>query len=665
MESVNCVGNFLYSNMKKDYIGWMLSAACFIAGFNVLAQSGAKVISAASTSWKGFEKQEFKFENRDAWFVKPKQPLPGNPWVWRAHFPTWHTEMDSILLTRGFHIAYVNTNDMFAHPKAMQVWDDFYDYLVNEKQFAPKVALEGVSRGGLYVYGWAKRNPDKVSCIYAEAPVCDPKSWPGGMGKGPGSEKDWALWQKLFGINEEQAKDFKDIPLNDLNGLASFKVPILHVLGLQDKLVPPAENSDLLVQNYLKLGGPISVYPMTRGEQTLEGHHFPIEHPEFFANFIYGNSVPVAKPLLHSPYIEVNQGLANAYEKFKTTKKGTVAFLGGSITHNPGWRDKTSQYLKEHFPDTEFTFITAGIPSLGSTPHAFRFTRDVLEKGTPDLLFLEAAVNDRGNGFSEKAQIRALEGILRQMHLKNPKANVVLMAFAEPAKNVDYDAGKEPVEVAVHQRIAKYYGASYINLAREVYDRIKAGEFSWKYDFKDLHPSAYGQEVYFQTIKELLKPTPEKTGATIKLPAPIDKFSYEKAGYHSIEEAKKLKGFKLDPEWKPVSKVSTRAGFVNVPMLVTENANSSFEFDFKGRGVGIAIISGPDAGKISYSIDGEKVQTLDLFTRWSTQLHLPWYLMLNDELSSGKHTLKLNVISDKNEESVGNACRVVYFLVNE
>jgi len=376
--------------------------------------------------------------------------------------------------------------------------------------------------------------------------------------------------------------------------------------------------------------------------------------------------VPVKKPLPHTPYIEVNRGLINAYEKFKTTKKGTVAFLGGSITYNPGWRNKTAQYLQEHFPETEFIFIAAGIPSLGSTPHAFRFQRDVLEKGIPDLLFVEAAVNDRGNGFSEKAQIKGLEGILRQMYAKNPKADVVMMAFAEPAKNTDYDAGKEPVEVGVHQRIAKYYGAAYINLAREVYDRIKAVEFSWQYDFKDLHPSPYGQEVYFQTIKELLKLDPDYPKIeNIKLPDPIDKHSYEQASYHNVSEAKKLSGFKLDPSWKPADKVSTRPGFVDVPMLVGETGNASFEFDFKGKAVGIAIISGPDAGNISYSIDGKKTQKLDLFTRWSTQLHLPWYLILSDELSSGKHILKLTISQERNDNSVGNACRIVHFLVNE
>jgi len=40
----------------------------------------------------------------------------------------------------------------------------------------------GVSRGGLYCYNWASQNPEKVACIYGDAPVCDVKSWPMGEG---------------------------------------------------------------------------------------------------------------------------------------------------------------------------------------------------------------------------------------------------------------------------------------------------------------------------------------------------------------------------------------------------------------------------------------------------------------------------------------------------
>ena len=81
------------------------------------------------SEWNGFNKTDFKFENRDAYVVSPKTPAPGNPWVWRARFPGFHAEADLILLTRGFHIAYVNTNGLLGSPKAMEVWNNFYQHL--------------------------------------------------------------------------------------------------------------------------------------------------------------------------------------------------------------------------------------------------------------------------------------------------------------------------------------------------------------------------------------------------------------------------------------------------------------------------------------------------------------------------------------------------------
>ena len=75
---------------------------------------------------------------------------------------------------------------------------------------------------------------------------------------------------------------------------------------------------------------------------------------------------------------------------------------------------------------------------------------------------------------------------MQQAYAANSAMSVMLMAFAEPHKNNDYAAGKEPIEVAVHRQVAGHYGAAFINLSQEVYDRIEAGELSWQYDFKDL-----------------------------------------------------------------------------------------------------------------------------------------------------------------------------------
>ncbi len=637
-------------------------SACFML---LLMHATSAQSSETTVDWKGFKKVKFRFACRDAFFVLPGQPLPGNPWVWRAHFPDWHTEMDSILLTRGFHIAYVNTNNLFGLPQAMQVWDAFYDHMTSTRKMAPKVALEGVSRGGLYVYGWAKRNPGKVACIYAEAPVCDPRSWPGGKGRGKGAPEQWAQWLQLSGQSEATAAGYTDIPLKDLAGLAAFKVPVLHVVGLRDSIVPVEENTFPLVQEYTRLGGPATVIPMTRGEQNLAGHHFYIEQPAQLADFIERHSVPVNRPLASAAYIESSASLTRAFQKFRQAKTGTVAFLGGSITYNKGWRNKVSQYLEESFPDTKFTFIAAGIPSLGSTPHAFRFSRDVLAKGTPDLLFVEAAVNDRANGFSETAQVRALEGILRQLYRQNPAAAAVVMAFSDPDKNADYGAGKEPVEVAVHRKLAKHYGASFINLAREVYDRIKAGEFTWAYDFKDLHPSPFGQEIYFRTIKTLLQEQLATAHVPKNLPTLINRFAYDHGRYHGVQEAVQLKGFRVVNGWQPADRAGTREGFVNIPILEGQQPGSTFELTFKGRGIGLAVLAGPDAGAIRYRIDDGPARTMSLYTQWSKHLHLPWYLMLNDELPPGKHRLQVELLTERNPGATGTACRIAHFLVNE
>jgi len=614
---------------------------------------------------RGFSREHFDFQGRSAWLMKPKVSAIGNPWVWRAHFPDWHTETDSILLERGFHVAYINTNDMFGSPAAMQIWDDFYNYLVSERRLATKVALEGVSRGGLYVYAWAKRNPLKVSCIYAEAPVCDIKSWP----LKHGSKEDWNLLLNSFGLTTAEALSFSDNPIDNLKGLAACKVPILHAISLEDKIVPNEENTFRLVENYIKLGGKATVWPMTKGEKSLQGHHFLIDNPEQIADFIERNSSPTKISLDARYYHQGRAGLSNSFRKFKNDKFGRVAFVGGSITESPGWRDKFTQYFREKFPETKFEFINAGIASTGSTAGAFRLKKEVFSKGKIDLLVEEAAVNDRTNGFSSVAQIRGMEGIVRHALIENPLMDILVMHFADPEKMADYNAGKEPEEIQSHNRVAEYYSIGVINLAKEVTERIDAGEFNWKDDFKDLHPSVFGQEVYFRSMKTFLNNCYKNTDFSAKsnprvLSNPLDSFSYFKGDYFDVINAKSLANWKIDESWKPNDGVSTRKQYVDIPALVSTEVGSEFTLDFTGTAIGICIASGPDAGVLEYSIDGKKYPNLDLYTQWSNFLHLPWYLMLDDQLKFKKHKLTVKVANNKNQKSLGNSCRIFYFLVN-
>lgn len=620
--------------------------------------------------WKGFVRLDFKIDQKKIRLIKPNKSRHGNPWLWRARFPDWHTETDSILVSEGFHLVYVNTDHQFGSPNAVSIWNDVYRHLTGTYQLNNKVALAGVSRGGLFVYNWAKENPEKVACIYTEAPVCDFKSWPAGFGKSKGSEADWEILKKEYGFHsDEEAKAYTNNPIDNLGVLAKAKIPVLHMIGLKDSIVPPSENTIPLINKYIALGGPATVAPCTKGEQKLEGHHFPIETPGLVADFIKYHTLENA-PLKASNYHVHRAGLKNSKIKFERTKEARVAFLGGSITYNGGWRDSLMVYFKKRFPKTKFDFIAAGIPSMGTTPHAFRLQRDVLSKGKIDLLFVEAAVNDAANGRTDIEQIRAMEGVIRHARNSNPAIDIVMMHFVDPEKMTSYRKGEIPQVIKNHEKVAKRYNVPTLNLAKEVTERIDTGEFTWENDFKNLHPSPFGQGIYAKSMLQFLDHTyagfvaDDDKISNYVLPKKVDPFCYDNGKLINIASVKLSKGWEIDPLWIPTDGTGTRTNYTNVPMLIAKEIGRTLKVKFTGNVIGIAVAAGQDAGAIEYRIDNGRWQKLNLFTRWSKHLHLPWYYTLASELNQKKHRLEIRVVKKKDLQSSGNACRIRYFFVN-
>ena len=658
------LNDFNTMHMKKMLY---MSLLCSGLAFTTLQPAAAIETPAVERQTDG-NTLRFKFEGRDAFLKIPAKPLPGNPWVWRAYFPSWHTEMDDALYQQGYHIAYINTSDMFGSPEAMAVWDRFYGYLVNHHQLATQVVLEGVSRGGLYVHTWAKRNPTKVACIYAEVPVCDFTTWPKEV-----SPHDWELLKKAYRFaSDEEAIAYKDMPIHNLTGLGALEVPILHSINLTDQIVPPLRNSMTFGHRYLQAGGPYAAIPMEKAfnVKQMKGHHFYLERIDDMVDFMQRHSYPVKSQLAAKDFHELNGAtLLRSKAKALQQKELNVAFFGGSITFNPGWRNHLEAYFRSRFPDAKLNFLMAGIPSLGSVPHAFRFQTDVLDKMTPDILFYESVVNDDSNGYPVSDQQKSIEGIIRNTLKVNPNADIIEMYFADPSNQQAYKEGKTTPTLTAHQQLDAYYHIPVVNIAKEVAARIANKEFTWKDDIKDLHPSPYGQEIYSATMRTLLDTLMAHTPADLpmlkkaKLPKPLHKVSYDHARYVSPAAAQGT--FQLSESYRPTNGQSTRAGFVDVPMLIGEKVGEKATFAFKGNAVGICIISGADAGKIRYRVDHKPYQEVDLYTHWSHALHLPWYLVLDDQLKEGKHTLELEILADTNPKSQGHACRIVHFLVNQ
>ena len=233
------------------------------------------------SNFHGYACAEFTFNKRACKVVAPKVVADGSPWIWRARFWGHEPQTDIALLERGFHVVYCDVVELYGNKEAIELWNDFYAYM-HHAGLSKKVALEGMSRGGIYIYNWALKNRSKVACIYADAPVLDMKSWPGGKGKGPGSKGDWEIFKKDYGFTEEEALNFKGNPLERAEKIAKLGFPMLHVIGDADEVVPADENTNPFEQRVKAAGGNIQVI-----HKKGIGHHpHSLANPSPIVNFI-------------------------------------------------------------------------------------------------------------------------------------------------------------------------------------------------------------------------------------------------------------------------------------------------------------------------------------------------------------------------------------------
>lgn len=610
--------------------------------------------------WKGFDQYTFAYQDREAIVVCPKHAATGNPWIWRPAFFGAFASVDEELLRRGFHVAYYDLTHLYGSPRARKSGTDFYWNMVRMYGLSPKVTLEGFSRGGLFAYNWAADHPDKVACIYVDAPVCNVFSWPGR------SPENAGLWKGLleeWGLADDQMNSFSGNPIDRLKPLTDAGIPVICVCGDSDKVVPFSENSAIVRQRYTAMGAPFELIL----KPGVDHHPHSLSDPAPVVDFI----------IRHQPGYEAKQcytlrgDYRNSYQMFEKERVGTVAFLGGSITEMKGWRDMICEDLKQRFPYTKFTFIDAGIPSTGSTPGAFRLADDVLSKAKVDLLFVEAAVNDDTNGFNAIEQVRGMEGIVRHALLSNPSMDIMMLHFIYDPFIPKLDGGQMPDVILNHERVANHYLIPSVNLATEIAARMREGEFNWE-QFGGTHPKPLGHAYYAATINKVLDEMYAScvaAGPAVKphvLPAvPLDGYSYTNGKLVDIRQAHINKGWQLVPSWTPRLIAETRPGFVDVPMLETDRPGAKLTLDFEGTAVGIFCVSGPAAGILEYSIDGATFKKLDTFTAWSGGLYIPWVYMFDTELPKGKHRLMLRMSKDHHPQSKGTACQIRQFVVNE
>ena len=205
------------------------------------------------------EAQYFDVSEHQAFaFEPPESSRVDGPMPWVFYAPTFIRRlpgpeedwMIERLHDRGIAIAGIDVGESYGSPKGRAAYEALYKKLTAERGYAKKCVLLARSRGGLMLYNWAVEHPDSVAGVVGVYPVCNIESYPG-VAKAAGAYEMTA--------EQLQATLAQHNPIHRLAPLANAKVPILHIHGDQDRIVPLEKNSAQLASNYRKLGGPVEI----------------------------------------------------------------------------------------------------------------------------------------------------------------------------------------------------------------------------------------------------------------------------------------------------------------------------------------------------------------------------------------------------------------------
>ena len=199
--------------------------------------------------------ETFQLDQETAFVIRPERKMDPQPWVWYA--PTlknlpgpeekWMFEK---FLSAGIAIAGIDVGESYGSPTGTKKYEDLYEHLVDQKDFSPKPVLLARSRGGLMLYNWAAENAEKVSAIAGIYPVCNLNSY-------PGIERAKSAYGLTTNEMSTQLSDHN--PIDRLSRLAKQGVPILHLHGDQDTVVPLEQNSAIVQKRYQQYGGNMKI----------------------------------------------------------------------------------------------------------------------------------------------------------------------------------------------------------------------------------------------------------------------------------------------------------------------------------------------------------------------------------------------------------------------
>lgn len=476
-----------------------------------------KLADAKEFNFHGYRGYEFTNNGTQCLVVQPAFEAPGKPWMIRARFWGHEPQTDIALLENGFHIVYCDVADLYGSNEAVGRWNSFYKRMV-KAGFNKKVALEGMSRGGLIVYNWAAQNPEKVACIYADAPVMDFKSWPMGKGSSEGSAQDTQQLMKAYGFaNESEAINWKGNPLDCASVIAKAQIPVLHVVGDADRVVPVAENTTIFEQRMQELNAPITVIH----KPGVDHHPHSLNNPAAIARFILkatGRSRNLCTLAVPGNEFRSGAGWTNDSEWHSIAEEITATLqdkqlklllLGNSITQGWGGNRKSVTHKPGQAAMNEAVgadqWESAGISGDRTQNLLWRIRYGNYNSCHPQNAVIAIGINNLiGENDTPEDVAAGIIAVTNEAKKQLPDTRIILMGLLPSGKEGDSNIRLKCNKI--HQILAKtkIKGVEYINPTdwfTEKDGTITPGLYSGDY----IHLTDKGYGVWATQIANLIK----------------------------------------------------------------------------------------------------------------------------------------------------------------
>ncbi|MDD7984395.1 SGNH/GDSL hydrolase family protein [Lentisphaera marina] len=373
-----------------------------------------------------------------------------------------------------------------------------------------------------------------------------------------------------------------------------------------------------------------------------------------------------AYPLRDAVESTPRNGLPNVVEKLKSGKSVAIAYFGGSITAQLGYRVLSQKFLEKLYPEAKIKGIHAAIGGTGSDLGAFRVQRDVL-RHKPDLIVIEFAVNDTHKSPTNIHQ--TFDGILRQVWKADPKTDILFVYTLAGRDLKNLQAGKFQRSASAMEDVADHYGIPSIHMGLEVARLTAQGKVVFKakkgkmsqvagkelnkdssevkavadkiiFSGDGVHPYTDSGHGLYQASIARSWPAISAAGQVgpHSLPDPLSKDHWGAAKTLPLSVATMTGNFeKLDMTRGIGKRFSSRMDQLYKASSPTE----SITFSFKGQQVAFYDLVGPDCGQLSVTIDGKTrvVRRMDKYCSY----HRLARLVVAENLKDTVHTVTVQV----------------------